>query len=69
MNLALATGNIGRPGGGCVRLGGHQEGYVRPSDAFIGRPPPYVDRLLIEGGGGVHHICGCDHYKRTLNAI
>ena len=69
VNLALATGNIGRPGGGCVRLGGHQEGYVRPSDAFIGRPPPYVDRLLIEGQGGVHHIWGCDHYKTTLNAM
>jgi arsenite oxidase large subunit len=68
VNLALATGNVGRPGGGCVRLGGHQEGYVRPSDAFIGRPAPYVDKLLIEGRGGVHHIWGCDHYKTTLNA-
>jgi arsenite oxidase large subunit len=68
VNLALATGNVGRPGGGCVRLGGHQEGYVRPSDAFIGRPAPYVDQLLIEGQGGVHHIWGCDHYKTTLNA-
>ena len=68
VNLALATGNIGRPGGGCVRLGGHQEGYSRPSDAFIGRPAPYVDQLLISGKGGVHHIWGCDHYKTTLNA-
>jgi arsenite oxidase large subunit len=69
VNLALATGNIGRPGGGCVRMGGHQEGYVRPSDAFIGRPAPYVDQLLINGQGGVHHIWGCDHYKTTLNAL
>ena len=68
VNLALATGNVGRPGGGCVRLGGHQEGYVRPSDAFIGRPAPYVDQLLISGKGGVHHIWACDHYKTTLNA-
>ncbi|RWI17277.1 arsenate reductase (azurin) large subunit [Mesorhizobium sp.] len=68
VNLALATGNIGRPGGGCVRLGGHQEGYSRPSDAHVGRPAAYVDRLLIEGKGGVHHIWGCDHYKTTLNA-
>jgi arsenite oxidase large subunit len=68
VNLALATGNVGRPGGGCVRMGGHQEGYVRPSDAFIGRPAPYVDKLLIEGRGGVHHIWACDHYKTTLNA-
>jgi arsenite oxidase large subunit len=69
VNLALATGNVGRPGGGCVRMGGHQEGYSRPSDAFIGRPAPYVDKLLLEGKGGVHHIWGCDHYKTTLNAM
>ena len=50
-------------------MGGHQEGYSRPSDAFIGRPAPYVDKLLIEGKGGVHHIWGCDHYKTTLNAL
>jgi arsenite oxidase large subunit len=68
VNLALATGNVGRPGGGCVRLGGHQEGYVRPSDKHVGRPAAYVDRLLIEGKGGVHHVWGCDHYKTTLNA-
>jgi arsenite oxidase large subunit len=68
VNLALATGNVGRPGGGCVRMGGHQEGYVRPSDAHVGRPSAYVDQLLINGQGGVHHIWGCDHYKTTLNA-
>jgi arsenite oxidase large subunit len=69
VNLALATGNVGRPGGGCVRMGGHQEGYSRPSDGFIGRPAPYVDQLLIGGKGSVHHIRGCDHYKTTLNAL
>ncbi len=68
VNLALATGNIGRPGGGCVRMGGHQEGYVRP-DYPGGRPAPYVDQLLISGKGGVHHIWACDHYKTTLNAL
>jgi arsenite oxidase large subunit len=68
VNLALATGNVGHEGGGVVRLGGHQEGYVRPADGFIGRPAPYVDKLLIEGQGGVHHIWACDHYKTTLNA-
>ncbi|MDP3552534.1 arsenate reductase (azurin) large subunit [Methylocystis sp.] len=68
MNLALATGNIGRPGGGCVRMGGHQEGYARP-DYPGPRPAPYVDKLLIAGKGGVHHIWGCDHYKTTLNAF
>lgn len=69
VNVALATGNIGRLGGGCVRMGGHQEGYVRPSDAHVGRPAAYVDQLLISGRGGVHHIWGCDHYKTTLNAM
>ena len=69
VNVALATGNIGRPGGGCVRMGGHQEGYSRPSDAHVGRPAAYGDQLLIEGKGGVHHIWGCDHYKTTLNAL
>ena len=69
VNIALATDNIGRPGGGCVRMGGHQEGYSRPSDAHVGRPAAYVDRLLIGGKGGVHHIWGCDHYKTTLNAF
>ncbi len=68
VNLALATGNIGRPGGGCVRMGGHQEGYVRP-DYPGGRPAVYIDQLLIGGKGGVHHIWGCDHYKTTLNAL
>jgi arsenite oxidase large subunit len=63
VNIALATGNIGRLGGGCVRMGGHQEGYVRPSDAHVGRPPAYIDQMLINGQGGVHHIWGCDHYK------
>lgn len=69
VNLALATGNVGRPGGGVVRLGGHQEGYSRPSDAHVGRPAAYVDKLLIEGRGGIHHIWACDHYKTTLNAL
>jgi arsenite oxidase large subunit len=68
VNVALATGNVGRPGGGCVRMGGHQEGYSRP-DYPGSLPAPYVDQLLISGKGGVHHIWGCDHYKTTLNAF
>jgi anaerobic selenocysteine-containing dehydrogenase len=32
-----------RPGGGCVRMGGHQEGYSRP-DYPGGRPAPYIDQ-------------------------
>jgi len=68
VNIALATGNIGREGGGVCRLGGHQEGYYRPSDAHVGRPAEYIDQYLIRGLGGVHHIWACDHYKTTLNA-
>ncbi len=68
VNVSLATGNIGREGGGCCRLGGHQEGYYRPSDAHVGRPPTYIDQLLISGGGKVYHVWACDHYKTTLNA-
>ena len=68
VNLALATHNVGREGTGCVRLGGHQEGYVRPSDAHVGRPAAYVDQLLISGQGGIHHNWATDHFKSTLNA-
>ena len=67
-NLCFATHNVGREGTGCVRLGGHQEGYVRPGDAHVGRPAAYVDQLLINGEGGVHHIWATDHFKSTLNA-
>jgi arsenite oxidase large subunit len=68
VNIGLATGNIGREGGGVCRLGGHQEGYMRPSDAHVGRPAPYLDQLIIAGKGKVHHIWANDHYKTTLNA-
>lgn len=68
VNIALATGNVGREGGGVCRLGGHQEGYMRPSDAHVGRPAPYIDQLIIAGKGKVHHIWANDHYKTTLNA-
>lgn len=68
VNISLATGNIGREGGGCCRLGGHQEGYYRPSDAHVGRPAEYVDEYLIRGNGKVHHVWACDHFKTTLNA-
>ncbi len=67
VNLALATGNVGRLGGGVCRMGGHQEGYVRPSAAHVGRPATYVDQLIINGEGGVHHVWGCDHFKTTVN--
>ena len=40
VNIALATQNIGQMGGGCVRMGGHQEGYVRPDESMSGARRP-----------------------------
>ena len=68
VNIALATGNVGREGGGVCRMGGHQEGYYRPDESHVGRPAEYVDQYLIRGLGGVHHVWACDHHKTTLNA-
>ena len=49
VDLALLTGNLGKPGTGCGRLGGHQEGYSRPN--YPGkRPPVNVDEIAIKGG-------------------
>ncbi|MHA1566575.1 MAG: arsenate reductase (azurin) large subunit, partial [Alphaproteobacteria bacterium] len=67
-NLSFATQNVGRKGTGCVRLGGHQEGYVRPSDGFIGRPAPYLDELILSGNGGIHFVWATDTFKSGLNA-
>jgi len=69
VNVALATGNIGRPGAWMCSHGRASGRLFAPSDAHVGRPRSYVDKLLIEGKGGVHHIWGCDHYKTTLNAF
>lgn len=67
VNLALLTGNFGKPGTGCGRLGGHQEGYTRPS--YKGpRPAPYVDDLLSQGQGSVFYVAGCNPAVTTLNA-
>ncbi|KAB8333745.1 arsenate reductase (azurin) large subunit [Scytonema tolypothrichoides VB-61278] len=67
VNLALLSGNIGRPGTGCSRLGGHQEGYVRPNYAGP-RPAPYIDDLLSQGQGSVFYVAGCNPAITTLNA-
>jgi arsenite oxidase large subunit len=67
VSLALLTGNVGKPGVGCSRLGGHQEGYVRPGYAGP-RPAIYIDPLLAEGKGRVFWVGGCDPGVTTLNA-
>jgi arsenite oxidase large subunit len=69
VNVALQTHNVGRPGTGCCRVGGHQEGYVRPdADYPGGRPAINVDRAINEGQCGVYWIAGCDPGLTTLNA-
>jgi len=67
VSLALLTGNVGRPGTGCSRLGGHQEGYVRPDYAGP-RPAIYIDPLLAAGQGRVFWVGGCNPSVTTLNA-
>lgn len=68
VDLALLTGNLGKPGTGCGRLGGHQEGYTRPP--YPGkRPPVNVDEVGIKGGKSyVYWVGGCNPARTTLNA-
>lgn len=67
VQVAVLGGNIGRAGTGCVRQGGHQEGYVRPP--YPGpRPPPNVDELLINGGGKLYWVVGTNPYRSTPRA-
>jgi arsenite oxidase large subunit len=40
VNVALATGNIGRPGGGCVRMGGLRRDIHAPPTRTSAGPPP-----------------------------
>ena len=68
VDLALLTGNLGKPGTGCGRLGGHQEGYSRPP--YPGqRPPVNVDEVAVKGGASkVFWVAGCNPVGGTLNA-
>ena len=65
MNVALATGSIGRPGVAFVWAA--WEGYARLR--YPRRTSGSLRRQATDRGkGGVHHIWDCDHYKTTLNA-
>jgi anaerobic selenocysteine-containing dehydrogenase len=50
VNVALATGNIGRPGSGCVRMVGHQEGYSRARSSRTA--PRLLRRQALDGRQG-----------------
>ena len=67
LDLVIATHNVGgRRGTGCVRMGGHQEGYARP-------PHPtgekiYVDQEIINGKAQMLTFWGVSTFQTTCNA-
>jgi arsenite oxidase large subunit len=67
VNLVLATHNVGRRGTGVVRMGGHQEGYVRPPYPG-GRPAPYIDQEIIKNNGMILTVWACNAFQTTVNA-
>ncbi|MGI9462593.1 MAG: arsenate reductase (azurin) large subunit, partial [Aestuariivirgaceae bacterium] len=67
VGLALLTGNLGKPGTGCSRLGGHQEAYVRPA-ALGGRPARNVDEAVRRSETKVFWVGGCNPVLTTLRA-
>ncbi len=67
VDLGLLTGNIGKPGTGISRLGGHQEGYVRPP-SLGGRPARNIDEKLRRGEIKLFWIGGCNPVLTTLDA-
>ena len=66
LDLVIATHNVGRRGTGCVRMGGHQEGYVRPP--YPAERPIFVDQEIIAGKGRTMTFWGCNSFQTTLNA-
>lgn len=73
VQYSVLSGNIGRPGTGCGRQGGHQEGYVRPpsptpGSVFNGGPPTNVDKYLTDGKGQLYWVIGTNPYLSTPNA-
>lgn len=67
VDLGLLTGNVGKPGTGISRLGGHQEAYVRPSYPG-GRPALNVDEAVRRGEVKCFWIGGCNPVLTTLRA-
>src|SRR5690625_1028517 len=66
LNLVIATHNVGRRGTGCVRMGGHQEGYTRPP--YPGNDKIYIDQELISGKGRIMTCWGCNNFQTSNNA-
>jgi arsenite oxidase large subunit len=67
LDLVIATHNVGgRRGTGCVRMGGHQEGYARPP--YPGNSKIYIDQEIIAGKGKMMTWWGCNNFQTTNNA-
>ncbi len=66
VDLVLATHNVGRRGTGCVRMGGHQEGYTRPP--YPGNTKIYIDQELIKGNGRMMTWWACNNFQTSNNA-
>lgn len=67
LDLAIATHNVGgRRGTGCVRMGGHQEGYARPP--YPGKEKIYIDQALINGKGRMMTWWGSNNFQTSNNA-
>lgn len=67
VDLGLLTGSVGKPGTGISRLGGHQEGYVRPAYPG-GRPALNVDEAIRRGEVKALWIGGCNPVLTTSRA-
>jgi arsenite oxidase large subunit len=67
VDLALLTGNVGKPGTGVSRMGGHQEAYIRPPYPG-GRPALNVDEAVRRGEVKCYWVGGCNPVLTTLNA-
>jgi arsenite oxidase large subunit len=67
VDLGLLTGNVGKPGTGVSRLGGHQEAYVRPPYPG-GRPALNVDEAVRRGEVKAFWVGGCNPVLTTLRA-
>ncbi len=67
VGLGLLTGNVGKPGTGISRLGGHQEAYVRPPYPG-GRPALNVDEAVRRGEVKAYWVGGCNPVLTTLRA-
>lgn len=65
VSLVIATHNVGRRGTGVVRMGGHQEGYVRPP--YPGKSKIYIDQEIIKGKGKMYTAWGANPFQTTTN--